>query len=180
MLVCSLAQARAVDFDALILLGGQDIGPSWYGEQRTYAQRPDRRRDHIEWALVRRALTAEVPSIGICRGHQMLAVAAGGTLAQDMIRQGVTSRHPNQHPLAVALAPLCAYLPEGDLIVNSYHHQAVIRVPDDFQTAALAPDGVIEAIWRPGALGVQWHPELMADADPRWRKLFAWFLDGLV
>ena len=168
--------------DGLLLLGGADIHPRWYGERDTHCQYTDKGRDAVEWTLVRRALSEGKPIMGICRGMQMLTVAAGGSLYQDIAAQH-KSDHNHQgraHPLVNVSDRLMAHIPTASR-VNSYHHQAVKTVPYGWETLATAPDGIIESIWRPGALGIQWHPELLISAgDTAWVSLFQWFMDGLV
>jgi len=174
--VATLTEARQKSCDGILLLGGQDINPFWYGEASTYSYQVNRDRDTVEWALTRRALTNGKPILGICRGCQMLTVAGGGALYQDIYKQKVTHKHPGQH-LIEAKDPLRRYLPE--LKVNSRHHQAIKTVPYGWKVLATAPDGIIEAIWRPGALGIQWHPEDLFCQNHRWHGLFGWFVDGL-
>jgi putative glutamine amidotransferase len=167
---------HSVKYDGLLLLGGRDVNPWFYGESIKWAQRPDRDRDIIEWQLIRRAMTRQIPIFGICRGHQMITVAHGGSLYQDIHHDGVTFDHPDRH--RVTLSGNLAKHTASDN-VNSYHHQAVRRVPDGFKVLAKSTDGVVEAIYKPGVLGVQWHPEMMYKTDSRWIELFRWFVDGL-
>jgi putative glutamine amidotransferase len=172
--------ADELEMDGLLLLGGADIHPRWYGERDTHCQYVDKQRDAIEWTLVRRAITEGKPIMGICRGMQMLTAAAGGSLYQDVnAQQGTTHRHHGMsHELVDVDGRLAARIPSTR--VNSLHHQAVKMVPYGWETLATAPDGVIESIWRPGALGVQWHPELLIQGgDTRWVSLFEWFMEGL-
>lgn len=172
--------AHELEMDGLLLLGGADINPRLYGERDCYCQGGDRERDTIEWTLVRRALSEGKPIMGICRGMQMLATAAGGSLYQDIARQqGSAHNHQGRgHELEHVSERLLARIPTTR--VNSLHHQAVKTVPYGWETLATAPDGVIESIWRPGALGVQWHPELLIQGgDTRWVSLFEWFMAGL-
>lgn len=184
--VRDVATARRVPMDALLLLGGSDVHPWLYGEPITHARHIDQHRDQVEWALTRRALAERVPILGICRGSQLLTVACGGALHQDIYRDaGYT--HPSgyrvEHKLAKIAAPLKERLPvdqsDGQVWVNSRHHQAIKTPPPGFRVVARAADTTIEAIWRPGLLGVQWHPEDLVDRDPRWLGLFSWFVDGL-
>jgi putative glutamine amidotransferase len=177
VVIDSLALARGAIFSRLLLLGGPDINPFWYGQSATHTRRIDKERDLIEWTLVRRALADEIPVMGICRGHQMLAAAAGGSLYQDIYADGATPYHAPTHRLTDVLLPLAGHIPVCQ--VNSYHHQAVRTPPYGWEVVAWSSDGLVEAIHRPGALGVQWHPEMMVRSDPRWRKLFKWFLAGL-
>lgn len=169
--------AYTARLDRLILLGGSDISPFFYGEPLIDSNQPDKSRDVIEWILVRRAMTENVPILGICRGHQMLTVAHGGTLWQDIRTGPGAFEHGNRHGLVSVAKRLAKWLPAET--VNSYHHQAVRRVPGGFDVLASSPDGIVEAVWRPGALGVQWHPELMYAREPKWVSLFQWWWDGL-
>jgi putative glutamine amidotransferase len=163
--------------DGLLLTGGGDVDPALFGEEphETYhAAEPG--RDEHEIALVRAALAADIPVLAICRGLQVLNVACGGTLVQDIpsaIAAAVT--HQIDMPKNAAahevwlnresrLASLMQErLEDGDTcMVNSRHHQAVATVADGFVVSGTAPDGVIEAVEHPTAqfcLGVQWHPE---------------------
>lgn len=180
--------AQTVKFSHLLLLGGPDVHPHWYGETNHYSTKlkPARdRRDLIEYFLVRRAMATQVPMMGICRGHQFLNVIHGGSLYQDLAmdeacqyqHQGQTIRHR-----VSTRAPLAEYLPVDNrrqCVVNSRHHQAVKVVAPGFKILAQASDGVIESIWKPGVLGVQWHPEDMAIQDDDWMLLFWWFISGL-
>lgn len=178
--ITNLRIARTAPFDALILLGGADISPLFYGEVPTHCHGIDRNRDAVEWTLVRRALDRQVPIMGICRGHQMLAVASGGSLYQDIESMGATDHHPFGfvHRLARVEQPLAARLPTT--LVNSLHHQAIRTVPAGFEVLAYSKDAIVEAIWRPGALGVQFHPELLCTQDRRWAGLFEWLHQGLL
>ena len=178
IVVQSAAEAARLGFTHLVLLGGSDIGTGLYGQARRNAGAPDKARDHVEWILVRRALAERLPTFGICRGHQMLAAASGGSLWQD-IAQDMGVQHASSTHTIRAYGPLAKRLGHGRAhTVNSYHHQAVSAVPYGFDVAAEAPDGVVEAIWRPGALGVQWHPELM-DSTTQLDSLLRWLFVGL-
>lgn len=165
----------AEEFDALLLLGGNDIMPFFYGEKNRFGRNFHRKRDLVELTLVRRALADGKPIMGICRGHQMIAVAAGGSLYQDITLEAQRLHH-HIHMLKID-KPLDKYVPTAS--VNSLHHQAVKTVPHGFQVVARSMDSIIESIWRPGILGVQWHPELLYAQDQRWIKLFEWFVEGL-
>ena len=170
------AEAALEDIDALVLTGGGDIDPQYYGEapHATFsAAEPG--RDAFELALVRAALARGMPLLAICRGVQVLNVGAGGSLVQDIETQvpGALVHRVDTTPSAIAhevwvtsgsmLAALLADRIEGDaLLVNSRHHQAVKQLAPGFVASATAPDGVIEAIERPDlpyCVGVQWHPE---------------------
>jgi putative glutamine amidotransferase len=169
---------NAAHADRVLLLGGTDISPDLYGQRPTYAQWPDHDRDVIEYSLATMALEFGVPTLGICRGHQMLAVAAGGTLWQDLRHEAGIADHSGPHRLLGVRGPLLNWLPTEQ--VNSLHHQAVRDMPAGFEPVAYSPDGVIEAIYADGFLGVQWHPEMLWPNDRRWTNFFRWFVeDGL-
>ena len=170
------ADAALDGLDALVLTGGGDVDPQLYGEvpHATFsAAEPG--RDAFELALVRLALGRGLPLLAICRGIQVLNVAAGGSLVQDIDSEmpGALPHRVDASPSTIAhevwvtsgsvLAAVMAERIEGDaLMVNSRHHQAVKKIAPGFVVSATAPDGVIEAIERPDlpfCLGVQWHPE---------------------
>lgn len=178
-LIQTEAEAYTTEYTHLMLLGGSDVHPSYYGEKIRHAGPFDAKRDRVEWILARKALANNRPVFGICRGNQMLAIAAGGTLWQDVkddkAAQG--SHWAGEHKAFVA-DPLSKKIDAAELKVNSYHHQAVRAVPYGFQVAAWSEDNIIESIWRPGALGVQWHPELLG-SPKMLQTLLGWFLSGL-
>lgn len=159
----------------VLIPGGADIDPAFYGEQITYANPYAPDRDCLEFQLVARALSECKPIMGICRGHQMLAVAAGGTLYQDLQRQRKGAHAPTHNAYLTPKAQLAKLL-GATLTVNSYHHQAIKKLPAGFNVAALAHDGTIEAIESPQypVISVQWHPEVLRDASSE--KLFRAFL----
>jgi putative glutamine amidotransferase len=169
------AVAAALDRGhGLLLTGGADVDPVYYGasdRHPTLSTEPD--RDAYELDLVRGALARGLPVLAICRGIQLLNVAAGGTLVQDIPTErpsAVTHRlsEPETaiaHPVRVVPESRLGSIlqAEGTAIdVNSRHHQAVDRVAPGFVVSAVAPDGIVEAIERPTGpfcIGVQWHPE---------------------
>lgn len=163
----------------VLLPGGADIHPVYYGQPVTYARPSVPERDKIEYELTTRALAAGRPMFGICRGHQMIAVAAGGELYQDIPEQHRNHGwHRNLwHPIQVCLETrLSDAIGPGMHLVNSYHHQAIHRMPTGWRVAARAFDGVVEATEHPDlpVLSVQWHPEY----QPTWAStcLFSRFL----
>lgn len=181
--------------DGLCLSGCVDVAPAEYGEEPHPALgKVDAPRDRTELTLARWALAADLPILGICRGIQMLNVAAGGNLYQDLTAQLPGSllhnykvaetpwERPTHGVRLAAGSRLAGILDAGGLMVNSFHHQAVKRPADGFDAVAWAEDGVVEAIEAPGrrfALGVQWHPEGMFQTDPLARKLFAAFVEAV-
>jgi len=179
--------------DGLLLAGGEDVHPRHYGEaiHEKCGQR-DNARDTVELTLARWALAEGLPVLGICRGIQVLNVAAGGTLYQDIASQMPGSlkhdcwpdypRNYLAHQVTVnGDSHLPAILGQSRVAVNSTHHQAVKDVPPDFRAVAWAPDGVIEAIEGNDhlfALGVQWHPEELVEDAPPMRRLFEDFVSA--
>lgn len=178
--------------DALLLAGGKDIDPRYYGESVLPGAgvEIDAERDAAEMLITRAALAAEMPILGICRGIQTLNVAAGGSLHQDLAVLGLDPAVHMQdrgkpswepaHPVAAERDSRVSSLLNGPRSeVNSFHHQAVKTAAPGFVVTARAPDGVVETIEhpdRPFVLGVQWHPERMVDRHARQRKLF----EGLI
>jgi putative glutamine amidotransferase len=162
--------------DGVLLPGGGDVLPSIYGQpaHKTFAA-AEPGRDDYELELARRALDADLPLLAICRGIQVLNVARGGSLVQDIAEQlGTTINHVLPDPPHAIAHDV--WISEGTLLdtlmrerlqtdtcpVNSRHHQAPMTLGTGLVASATAPDGVIEAIEDPGkrfCLGVQWHPE---------------------
>jgi putative glutamine amidotransferase len=166
--------------DGLLLTGGEDLSPATYSEQaHPSVVDVDPSRDQFELALVAEARRRELPILAICRGVQVLNVACGGSLVQDIPSQveGALEHKlavPPHQPYELAHE---VWLEKDSLLgrlmgerlsgadtceVNSRHHQAIKQVAPGFEVSATAPDGIIEAIEDPRApfcLGVQWHPE---------------------
>ena len=163
--------------DGIMLTGGGDVDPMLYGEApHARFQAAEADRDQFEIALTRAAIAANIPFLAICRGMQLLNVAMGGTLIQDIPSQvpGALEHSVPEprahvaHEVWVAkgsrLSALMAdQMEDGETShVNSRHHQSVATAAPGFDVTATSPDGVIEAMEQPGAafcIGVQWHPE---------------------
>ncbi|HAI20316.1 MAG TPA: peptidase C26 [Clostridiales bacterium UBA8153] len=169
--------------NGILLSGGVDVDPVHFQEEplpQLGRVCPD--RDRAELRLTRKVLEAGLPILGICRGAQLLNVAAGGSLCQDIPTQVRSSlKHsqtaPRWHPThAVNLEAggiTRRLLGVPSIRVNSFHHQAVGRPAPGFAVTARAGDGVIEAIEGPGfTVGIQWHPECMWEKDPIFLGLF--------
>jgi putative glutamine amidotransferase len=180
----------------LVLTGGEDVDPARYGEQRHEKVRSvNAARDATEAALIEEARARGKPVLAICRGIQILNVALGGTLVQDIPSECRTNidhddegaRTSRTHDVDIEPGSLIAKAVGAEHVsVNSFHHQSVKRVADGMRVTARSPDGVIEGIestdddwW---AMGVQWHPEEMTDSAEPWDrglfKAFAKQLDG--
>jgi len=170
--------------DGLLLVGGADVAADRYGAApHPDSEPPQHVRDDVEIALVRAAIAAGLPTLGICRGLQVINVALGGTLRQhlpdelgsDVHRRQLGQFAGNEHEITLAPGSLAA-VAAGSCVhrVVSHHHQAVGTLAEGLTATGFAEDGTIEALERPGAyvLGVQWHPE--ADPDsPVIRSLIA-------
>lgn len=174
-IVHTLEEASEVlqHIDGFLLTGGGDISPLYLGEHPLYGIGdcfPE--RDQSEILLTRSAILQGIPLLGICRGIQVLAVAAGGKIYQDISRQypgalqhaQTAPRNHVWHEIRIMDSKLADILGEQRILVNSLHHQAVSEIPEGFSKSAMAPDGIIEGIEKSGAkfcLGLQWHPEAM-------------------
>jgi putative glutamine amidotransferase len=185
--------------DGILIPGGVDMDPASYGEEiLPETGRLDPPRDCVELQLVKWAWEDGMPVLGLCRGAQVINVARGGTLWQDIPTQwqnpsgGETLMHDcyptkgfarthHAHEVELAAATrLHAAMPRPSVPVNSMHHQSVKRLGEGLVVSAVAPDGVIEAVESTeGArfmVGVQWHPEVFEVHDPYTRHLFRDFM----
>ena len=186
------------ELDAVFLPGGADIDPLTYGAApHPLCDKTDRDRDRVEVSLAKWALEDDKPVLGVCRGMQLINVAAGGTLYQDLAEdmpgsikhdyfpysgQGY-ARDFLAHDVAVHEGTRLAQLVgAGPLRVNSMHHQGVRELGRGLVATAEAPDGLIEALeGEDGSaylFAVQWHPEALTDSDARTRRLFDDFIDA--
>lgn len=179
--------------DGLLLAGGVDLDPASFGEPpHPNLGNTDAARDRVELRLARWAIEERKPVLGLCRGHQVLNVALGGTLWQDIGAQVPEAIKHDYFPTAgyardylahdVALTPgsrLFAAFQTPRVAVNSMHHQAVKQLAPALQVSARSSDGLIEAV-ESGTdhflVGVQWHPEVFEHADQRTRRLFQSFI----
>jgi putative glutamine amidotransferase len=165
------------EIDGLLLTGGGDIDPVLYGDERhPTVEDAEPGRDEFEIDLARRAMAADVPLLAICRGAQVLNVAAGGTLVQD-IPSAIASDLPHSIVEPKSAEAHAVHVTPGSRLdralagsvdaahtcrVNSRHHQSVGRIGSGLVTSATAPDGIVEAIEKADSefcVGVQWHPE---------------------
>lgn len=176
--------ARILDFvDGLVFSGGGDINPELYGGSlHPTIYLVDEERDEFELALAKAVIAAPIPTLGICRGMQLLSVASGAKLITHIPDEyGETVMHRLDHPRRpidheVQVQPksqLANLLGQDTVSVVSWHHQAIKAVPEGWQVSASAADGLIEALERPGQwmMAVQWHPE-MSPQDPVQQRLF--------
>ena len=193
----SSADAAASVLDSvagLVLTGGEDVDPARYGEKRhEKVVSVNAARDATEAALVEEARARGTPVLAICRGIQILNVALGGSLVQDIPTQCESTidhdeegaRTSRSHEISIEPGSLIAKAVGTEhCSVNSFHHQSVKRVADGMRVTARSPDGIIEGIestdedwW---AMGVQWHPEEMTESAEPWdRGLFKAFAKQL-
>jgi putative glutamine amidotransferase len=178
-------------FDGLILSGGNDVDPALYGEKNTESIEPDIRADRSDIAYLEAARALDLPVLAVCRGLQVMNVAFGGTLHQDI--WSTHSNHPprsdsgdlhadadafldNRHEVELTAGSLIAGLLQSTVIsVNSLHHQAAATIGDGLVVTGRAGDGTIEVIEHPDGriLAVQWHPEWLTEMG---QPLFDWLV----
>lgn len=184
--------AYAARIDGLLMPGGGDIDPALYGASlHPKTDNIDEFRDYSEIYLTRAALQRGTPILGICRGLQVLNVALGGTMIQDIPDEVGPKAHNESatredwefmaHPLRISAdSQLAEILGTTDMAVNSLHHQSLGALGDGLRAVAWSDDGIIEAVEGSGAnfiLAVQCHPEALYDnADPRWQQMFGRFV----
>ncbi len=179
--------------DGLLLSGGGDLHPHTFGEEpHVNLGHVNSDRDRVELALAKEAIKRKMPIFAICRGHQVLNVALGGTLFQDIYSQNQNiylhsqkaPRHEGTHFTSIKEESLLHKITGKDqLTVNSFHHQAIKRLATDLIVVSKASDGIIEAVEiddYPFCLSVQWHPEDMAveGNDEDSKKMFTAFIEA--
>lgn len=176
--------------DGVILSGGGDIDPVKYGDpelhDKTYGIHAG--RDELELAIAREAVERDLPVLCICRGIQVLNVALGGTLVQDVPDQypselehrqqesGIPKEEPGHRVVVTSGSLLEQTYEASEIEVNSFHHQAIKDLAPSLEVNAVAPDEIVEAVSHPTSswiLGVQWHPEMMFRAHPEHLKPFS-------
>lgn len=178
----SVAEALIGAVDGIIFSGGEDVDPSYYGETFwNETVEVDTLRDVSDMLLAKAALASGKPILAICRGWQLMNVALGGSLWQDLPTQvGETVTHGGgvNHRIGVEKGSvLMALFGEDSLTVNSFHHQAVKEAAPGVRVTARAADGVVEA-WEYGSqiIAVQFHPEGMARTDEAWLAPFRYLV----
>ena len=183
----------AKKLDGIILTGGVDVDPMLFDEN------PHQKlgkicplRDTVEIFLVKEMMRLKKPILGICRGMQVLNVALGGSIIQDIPTDLPNAiKHQQDAPgwyathkidIIDSYSWLSQIFKKSTVMVNSYHHQSLKDIAPDFKISAKAPDGVIEAIELKDrdvfCVGVQWHPEEMCDKSPDQQRIFEYFLDA--
>ena len=178
-------------FDGFLFSGGDDVSPLLYGEEvHGCCGGITPERDRLELALYNEVMALDKPLLGICRGVQMINVAAGGTLYQDLSEfEGNVLRHRQPAQSCFALqhinveegSRLAEIIGSTRITANSFHHQAVKVPGEGFRIAARADDGMIEAIENDSkkfCIGVQWHPEALAPTSPEHLRIFETFVES--
>jgi putative glutamine amidotransferase len=182
--------------DGLLLSGGSDVDPARYGEATVHPATYgiDHDRDAFEIAAFRAATERDLPTLCICRGIQVMAVAMGGTLIQDIPSELPGSQEHQQNNLdkkrgdvthSVRIDPgnpLFDSIGQETIAVNTYHHQAVSDPGSVLKVIATSEDGVVEGLWHPGmtyGIGVQWHPEGLSAHMPEHAAIFEGFVESI-
>lgn len=184
------ADFRAEDFDGILLSGGEDVDPALYGEEKKYdSVKVNRQRDDFEFKLLDEAQSSALPVFGICRGTQLINVKFGGTLYQDLAsdakidlnhRQDEERQEPAHTVTVSDRESRLGQVLSGHCHVNSLHHQAIKRVGRGLKVTAYSEDGLVEAVEATGdspyLVGVQWHPEEIAEM-PEQKQILQQFVD---
>lgn len=187
------AAAYVSKIDKLLLAGGQDICPDFFNEEpHPKLEETNRNRDLFELSLIKEALKQQKPIFAVCRGMQLLNVALGGSLYQDLslypnwaVKHGQEPTQPQfaTHDICIEKDSLLYHLFGKQYRVNSYHHQAIKQLAPSLQVSAKSTDGLIEAVEATDSnqriLGVQWHPELRFEFSKQEFELFDYFVHKL-
>lgn len=167
--------------DGFFFIGGDDLDPSRYGEEKRDVcgqTRPD--RDEFEFELLEAILKTGKPVLGVCRGSQLINVAFGGSLYQDMLADSaICAPHNHDSVKILENTPLHALIGQDRMFTNTIHHQAVKKLGKGLEVMAVADDGTIEATYMPGETYIrayQWHPERLCDKSSENKLLFEDFL----
>jgi putative glutamine amidotransferase len=187
----TLAANMVRGLDGLIVSGGVDLNPEHYSESNTHSMGVDPVRDAFEIALINAARVEARAVLGICRGIQVLNVAFGGSLYQDVptMIDGALQHHnweagkdAYHSILFTRISPLSEIFQSEEIQVNSSHHQSLKLIGKGLEVLAAAKDGVVEAVTCPSdrcTFGIQWHPERML-SDPKQVQLARWFVSQAV
>lgn len=175
-------------FDGLVLMGGSDVDPHLYGQQRqahVYGVVPE--QDHFEAALVHAAIESKLPTLAVCRGIQLVNVALGGSLIQHIgDLAGVVQHAPDKFPAGQDYVLHDVVVEKGTKLasamgttaarVASFHHQGLDEIAKGLKVSARSADGLVEGLEHTGSgqwlIGVQWHPEDTASTDPHQQSLY--------
>ncbi len=180
-----ILRAYLQSVDGLVLSGGGDVEPCYYGEERIpECGENEGLRDEMELTLCRLALEMDIPTLGVCRGLQVMNIALGGTLHQHLENTPFHQQHDKAreevHAVRIEKGTLLhQILQKDETRVNTRHHQGVKRLAEGLLVNGVAEDGLVEAFELPGKqffLGVQWHPESLFEHYEDARKIFAAFV----
>ena len=185
-----LIEAYAEQLDGLMVPGGEDVDPKYYGQEpHEKLGRLSPIRDHTEITLIRKMAELGKPIFGICRGMQMINVAFGGDMIQDIpsaiencLKHMGDMQYRSKPVHSVALTPgsrVHGIFGKDEIQVNTFHHQAIDRLAEGFEVTGRSPEGIAEAFENAQAKiwGVQWHPENMVEAYPEFLGLFQSFVN---
>ncbi|MBP2623818.1 gamma-glutamyl-gamma-aminobutyrate hydrolase family protein [Streptococcus oricebi] len=180
----SLVKAYVDSIDQLILTGGQNVHPQFYGENKTIdSDDYDLERDRFELALLEETLRQDKPVMGVCRGMQLLNVAFGGSLNQHIDNHWQGLPFGTSHSIQAQEKSTIERLFGAESRINSVHHQSVKRLASGFKATAFDPrDTTIEAIESTDShriIGLQWHPEFLINEEKGNIELFQYFLEEL-
>lgn len=157
-------RADIKSLDGLMIIGGKDVGPTFYGEENTDSDEETQEIDQLDIDAIRIALDLKKEILGICRGLQIINVALGGTLHQHI--EGHRSNSLTRaHSITVVQDSILESLIKTNTFVNSFHHQSIKDLAPKLKATAFSSDGIIEAIEQENLLAVQWHPERMRTQD---------------
>lgn len=160
--------ATAVDaelYDCLLIPGGEDVDPSFYGEENAGSLDTDPDFDRLELSVIDAFFRAGKPILGVCRGNQLLNVYFGGSLVQHI--EGHSRPDGSKHPVTMVPGTRLSEKFPAELLVNSTHHQCIGRVGENLDILAWSPEGIPEGFVHRAApvFGVQWHPEKLVDDE---------------
>jgi len=172
--------------NGILIPGGGDVDPTLYDEENTLSEGIDHETDTLDMALIHLAQKHHLEIFGICRGLQIINVALKGSLIQDIqskISSSIDHNYSDTHKAptkghmikVTEHSRLASLLPQ-EIIVNSYHHQAIKKLAKGLLVSAMSEDGIIEAFEGENLLAVQWHPERMIE-NPLFQSLFDDFVD---
>lgn len=188
-----LAKEYVTQIDKLILAGGQNVSPMLYGEAvQVKAATLSQERDQFELALIKEALAQKKPIFAVCRGLQLVNVALGGSLYQDISQlnnrkiahmQIPVSREIPTHQIRTEEASILRKIYGEETLVNSFHFQAIKKVAEELKVTALSEDGIIEGVESKdpnlAILGVQWHPDFAYDYLKQEMAVFRYVVEEL-
>ncbi len=169
--------------DGLLLQGGKDVSPSLYGEEKSpECGYNDIIEDEFHIALIKEAMKQKKPILGICRGLQIINVALGGTLCQHLPNQAHKHHDDYENPshsiYVLSGTKLASIFGDGNLPVNSLHHQGIKQLAPSLTAAAYSPDGLIEAVEAEGIIALQCHPEALKEKHGEYQRLFDFFIEN--